>query len=313
MCDILSVAGFFLILEIAYHQTLGTVSSDLTLHPRTKRYRIKSGTSISLSCNKIKNDIDWQFKPCIMNYKGMNCDNEEGEFTNQGTSWKLLHHFNKNKIIRIENASLDDVGIYRCISGNFIRKIFILEIDAVTFVWPPPKVISVIPNQKVIHINNPLTINCSVSSRTPPKILWFKVCWTSMCELDFAAYDIEIEENFNCLCLINSASNNTYNRENLYVSKLHIFKTHMWDGGTYVCSALSSDGKDYKNVTISVEFEKHQYGYSFKSYVTLLFIPLIFILLYVLSYIICASKRKKSLNNEQLQYLKSKTHVIPVK
>lgn len=161
-------------------------------------------------------------------------------------------------------------------------------------------------------MNDHLTINCSVSSRTPPKILWFKVCYTNMCEIDFSAYAVEIEDNFNCLCLINITSDSTYNWGNFYVSKLHIFNSHVWDGGTYVCSALSSDGKDYKNVTISVEFQQKPSSYNLKSYMTLLFIPLVFILLYIISYVFCAKKRKKHGNHEQLQYLKSTTPVISV-
>ncbi|XP_044753868.1 uncharacterized protein LOC123313183 [Coccinella septempunctata] len=308
MCIVLRIVSFLLLIHLPQHHSIPAETESLdsvTLLPRTKRYRIKSGSSISLSCNKAKSDVTWQFKSCGMNYKGMNCETAgEGDLnTNQGIPWKLLHHYNGNRMLKIENTSLDDVGIYRCISGNIIRKIFILEIDAVTFEWPPPRVMSVIPNQKVVRLNGHLTINCSVSSRTPPKILWFKVCWTNLCELDFAAYEIEIEGNFNCLCLINNTSDSTYNWENLYVSKLHIFNTHVWDGGTYVCSALSSDGKDHKNVTIIVDFQR-QHSYNFESYTCLLLIPLIFILLYIVSYVFCVSKRRKRDSPEQLQYLK---------
>lgn len=63
-----------------------------------------------------------------MNYKGINCD-EDGEIDTHQDTWKILHNFNGNKMLRIENASLEDVGEYRCISGNLIRKIFILEIS----------------------------------------------------------------------------------------------------------------------------------------------------------------------------------------
>ncbi|KAL3268738.1 hypothetical protein HHI36_007840 [Cryptolaemus montrouzieri] len=232
-----------------------------------------------------------------------------------GNSWKLLQDNDGKKTLKITNASLENTGIYRCISKYVVRKTFVLEIDAVTYEWPPPKVISVIPNENVIHVNNHLTINCSVSSKSPLKILWFKECWTTMCEIDFAIYKIEIGQDYNCLCLINDNSNNsTYNWENLYISKLHIFNARIWDGGTYVCSALSSNGKDYKNVTITVEELKIQNSkVGRKSYLILLFIPMVLILLYVTSYLCCTKQKKNHDDSKNLNHLLSPTHVIPRK
>ncbi|KAK9877256.1 hypothetical protein WA026_017644 [Henosepilachna vigintioctopunctata] len=275
---------------------------------------MKAGSTLNLHCNKADNVV-WLFKACEVDYDGTHCDNTNLEHTRNAENtnvWKVLHLNDAKKILKLENVTLEQSGIYRCVSRNIVRKQFIVKIDAVLFKWPPPKVISVKPNSDVIHVHSHLTINCRIVSRSPPKILWFKVCWIDKCEIDFRVYGIEIGDNNNCLCLTTETNNNnTYNWDNFYISKLHVFNVQISDGGTYVCSALSSDGKDYKNVTVEVkEATSDSENISHYSYLILLIIPLILISFYIVTHMCFTRKKKKRDVSKRLQHLLSPGHVI---
>lgn len=124
------------------------------------------------------------------------------------------------------------------------------------------------------QINIEITIQCNVTSRIPPTIVWFKTCYGQKC-------DVKINEK--CSCHLTSSISN-YNTSNLYISKFSIFNARDVDTGTYTCLAITQYGENAQNVTVNVPVSHHQatisFSYLFLIPAVLLVIPLIFWIIY---------------------------------
>ncbi|XP_967276.2 hemicentin-1 [Tribolium castaneum] len=207
--------------------------------PEKEFLRYKFGSDVVMKCNHHhiyakEEDITWEFKHCL--YKGVHCE---------GSEWKKLDYNRRKKKLRINNATDENVGIYRCLHSNSVLKQFTLDVVTTRYSGPPPEVVSLrSSSDSAVLPNTPLAIQCKVSSVSPPVIRWFKEGSDQNCEVKY-------DDHF--YCPIPSSNDVFHMSGDKYLSKLNIYSLHNINSGTYVCLVLSEFGNDFKNITIEVE------------------------------------------------------------
>ncbi|XP_044260669.1 uncharacterized protein LOC123008736 [Tribolium madens] len=206
--------------------------------PEKESLRYKFGSDVVMKCNHHhiftkEEDIAWEFKHCI--YKGVHC---------VGSEWKKLDYNRRKKKLKINNATEENVGIYRCMHNDSVLKQFTLDVVTTRYIGPPPEVLSLMPSDSAVLPNTPLAIQCKVSSVSPPVIRWFKEGSDQICEVKY-------DDHF--YCPIPSSNDVFHISGDKYLSKLNIHNLHSINSGTYVCLVLSEFGNDFKNITIEVE------------------------------------------------------------
>lgn len=149
----------------------------------------------------------------------------------------------------------------------------------------PPEILSIKPANSTITQNTHLTIQCRVSSQSPPAIWWFK-------QTDRIT---EIQYNNRYYDRINT-SNPFYTMRdeiNVYLSKLNIYNAREINSGVYVCAAVTNSGMDYKSAEVSV-ISTAVYGKSHPPFWLLFLIPLLFALIPCTAWLCYYRKKRKN-------------------
>ncbi|XP_066144579.1 fibroblast growth factor receptor-like 1 isoform X1 [Euwallacea fornicatus] len=216
--------------------------SPFNLEPKMKSFRVTEGTQYTFRCaTNATSHIIWEYKECSKTYvKGFDCDRQDWTIINSNENWKKRS--NKHRFV-IESLKKNQSGLYRCIEKGIVRKVFMIEVVAGnSYEGEAPSVQSLLTSNITGQLNMEFTIQCNVTSITPPTIIWFKKCYGSKC-------DVEYEEI--CYCHLNIETS-WYNLGITYISKMNIFNARDLDSGLYACLAVTQYGQDVKNVTIIV-------------------------------------------------------------
>lgn len=149
----------------------------------------------------------------------------------------------------------------------------------------PPELLSIEPENSTITQNTHLTIQCKVSSQSPPAIWWFK-------QTDRIT---EIQYNNRYYDRINTSDPFYTMRDevNVYLSKLNIYNAREMDSGVYVCAAVTNSGMDYKSAAVNV-ISNTVYGKSHPPFSLLFLIPLFFALIPVTVWLCYYRKKRKN-------------------
>lgn len=221
----------------------------------------------------------------MLNYKLLqSCKNGDFhlECDTDNSKWTQLDETGHK--LRINKTNSSHNGLYRCTQNGNVLRIFSVEISGKknnlksftislfarfsgTESYPPPKVESLTWFSSNSSSLTEYTFLCNITSKPEPKVFWIKQCHGSICNLNY--------HNM-CFCPMNITNDNAlYNNDNTYLSKIKLINVREVDSGWYMCLAVTSFGKDFKNITINVQSLNIPTP---ASYSLLFLIPFVFIL-----------------------------------
>ncbi|CAG9760449.1 unnamed protein product [Ceutorhynchus assimilis] len=246
---------------------------------KVETVRAKEGTHITIKCaSQFPNHTFWENKECELSYTGVMCNLKDLTNTNERQEW--TKRSNRHRF-EISSLARSDSGAYRCIEKDIVKKAVIIEVVGIeSYDGPPPAVQALLTSNITGQLNMEFTIQCNITSKIPPTVIWFKKCYGSKCDIEYD--DI-------CYCHLN-ISTSFHNIGDTYISKMNIFNAKVIDSGLYACLAVTEYGKDYKYVTIKVPDDDMKPN-GINSFPLLFLVPLALVAAPVLVWV-CYFKRK---------------------